>query len=117
MEIEQKERERIEKAAHEYASGYPDYSIGEGYKAGAADEHLHLQKEVIQPLRRDVYYWKSLYQTSHDLSVKMKQQIVDSEAEIKALRDGTVEFLTWMKKTQRLSIEAITAIDQLLTKK
>ena len=53
------------------------------------------------------------YNVDEDVFFK---EIFKLEAEIKALRDGIVEFLTWMKKTQRLSIEAITAIDQLILK-
>jgi uncharacterized Fe-S cluster-containing radical SAM superfamily enzyme len=99
MEIEQKERERIEADIDAYIKDLwhdvhsPNNNspkIVEAithFRAGKQSEHLHLQKEVIQPLRKSLEDEQATAQ--HWLTEYKKL-----EAEIKALREAAQNLVT-----------------------
>lgn len=116
MEIEQKERKRIEALAYRHRREIQDKEaerIGgmnecimldamkheSGYKVGAEEMYLHLQKEVIQP---------------------KDKRILELEAENKALREMLTQISAWLSFNTNPSAEELgkmkNSIDQLLTK-
>ena len=88
MEIEQKERERIWRKCgpDNINNGFghdPDHGVDT-----AIEEHLHLQKEVIQPLRKDMELFR---ESAKDMTLRRDHYMKKSEqleAEIKAMRNG-----------------------------
>ena len=104
MEIEQKERERIEADIDAYIKDlWHDVNSPNNnspkiveaithFRAGKQSEHLHLQKEVIQPLRKSLEDEQATAQ--HWLTEYKKL-----EAEIKALREALGNSLQIMEQT------------------
>jgi len=127
MEIEQKERERIEakypteRQGLEVKTMFHWMDVQLSRQGSAMEEHLHLQKEVIQPLRKqyndlgvkfdkEVERWQERDEKERSIRFKL-------EAENKALReerDRHCQMISNMREIIGKSIDS--AIDQLLTK-
>jgi len=123
MEIEQKERERIEakypteRQGLEVKTMFHWMDVQLSRQGSAMEEHLHLQKEVIQPLRDEIANWKSLSELNYQESLSKGKTIYKLEAENKALRDERdrhCQMISNMREVIGKSVDS--AIDQLLTK-
>jgi len=87
MEIEQKERERIARSYYDSGILRDAFVDSVIWAKGGEAEHLHLQKEVIQPLRKSLEDEQATAQ--HWLTEYKKL-----EAEIKALREAAQNLVT-----------------------
>ena len=126
MEIEQKDRERIEAETEQFLNmgrffGVIRTVVKLHMNTRVVAEHLHLQKEVIQPLRWDV---NAMNAANKALSMQIK--ILDShndklEAEIKALMEAAETLRAWLdpdvaESENKTFLNDVAKLDQLLTK-
>jgi len=135
MEIEQKERERIEADIDAYIKDLwhdvnsPNKNspkIVEAithFRSGKQSEHLHLQKEVIQPLRKQyndlgVKFDKEV-ERWHERDEKEREIRYKLEAKNKALMEAAKTLRAWLdpdvdESENKTFLDDIARIDQLL---
>jgi predicted nucleic acid-binding Zn-ribbon protein len=132
MEIEQKERERIEADVDAYikklwhdvnSPNTKSPKIVEAiahFRAGKQSEHLYLQKEVIQPKDKRISELeaelKEVTKRKEDLNGALRFAFDEQEkleAENKALREAAINIMTATRNTEQKAYEAM---HKLLTK-
>ena len=123
MEIEQKEKERIEAYATAYGEGFKTGEFFEkirieATRQGMFAEHIYLQKEVIQPLAQSAAGYKRLYEASLEKLTSALEDNSKLEAEVKALRGMFTQISAWLSFNTNPSAEELAkmknSIDQLL---
>jgi hypothetical protein len=95
--------------------------VGQNYFKGEQAEHLHLQKEVIQPMRKSLDDERQVSQGWFEKCKKREEELTKLEAKNKALMEAAKTLRSWLdpdvaESENKTFLNDVAKLDQLLTK-